>query len=147
MIYNDHKELSEDEFNSLREMCLEARNSAYCPYSKFRVGCVLETNTGKRYTGANVENASYGAGICAERATITKAVTEGHKELRLVAISGDSEEPISPCGICRQFIREFGPNVPVFMFNKDGSKFIKVFLQDLLPLSFGPENLGIEPAH
>lgn len=72
--------------------------------------------------------------------------TEGHKKLKLIAISGDSEEPISPCGICRQFIREFGPNVPVFMFNLDGSKFIKVFLQDLLPLSFGPENLGIEPA-
>lgn len=78
---------------------------------------------------------------------LTISQTEGHKKLKLVAISGDSEEPISPCGICRQFIREFGPNVPVFMFNKDGSKFIKVFLQDLLPLSFGPENLGIEPAH
>lgn len=70
---------------------------------------------------------------------------EGNKELRVIAISSDSEEPISPCGICRQFIREFAPEIPVFMFSSNGEKFCKLYLHELLPMSFGPENLQITP--
>ncbi|ODV80530.1 cytidine deaminase [Suhomyces tanzawaensis NRRL Y-17324] len=143
-IHNDHDELSDFGFSQLKEKCLNARNVSYSPYSNFRVGCTILTETGEHFSGANVENASYGAGVCAERTAICKAVTEGHRKFKIIAISGDDEEPITPCGICRQFIREFAPEVPIYMFNKDGSKFIKVFLQDLLPLSFGPENLGIK---
>ncbi|CUM63183.1 uncharacterized protein PRCAT00000752001 [Priceomyces carsonii] len=68
---------------------------------------------------------------------------EGHLRFKSIAISSDSKDPISPCGICRQFIREFGEDIPVFMFSDDGSTYQKVYLRDLLPLSFGPENLGV----
>lgn len=69
---------------------------------------------------------------------------DGNHEFKLIAISSDSIDPISPCGICRQFIREFNENCPIIMFNQNGDDFIKVYLKDLLPLSFGPENLGIK---
>ncbi|CCE88861.1 Piso0_001650 [Millerozyma farinosa CBS 7064] len=141
-IHKDHKELTDEQFAGLKEKCLKARETSYSPYSKFRVGCALITTTGETFTGTNVENASYGAGICAERCAITKAVSDGFSKFLVLAICGDTEDTISPCGICRQFIREFAPKLPIFMFNKDGSKFIKVYLQDLLPLSFGPESLG-----
>ncbi|KAG2731795.1 hypothetical protein G9P44_005382 [Scheffersomyces stipitis] len=141
-IHKDHNEISVEEFATLKQKVLEARDLSYSPYSK--VGCTLITESGQYVSGANIENASYGACICAERTAISKALLEGNRKFKVIAISSDSKEPISPCGICRQFIREFGPNVPIYMFGADGS-FIKVFLQDLLPLSFGPENLGVNP--
>ncbi|KAK6200932.1 cytidine deaminase-like protein [Scheffersomyces amazonensis] len=143
-IHTDHDELSNEQFVELRTKCLDARNLSYSPYSKFRVGCTLITQSGQYVSGANVENASYGACICAERTTITKALMEGHRQMKVIAISSDDESPISPCGICRQFIREFGLDIPIYMFGASG-KYIKVFLKDLLPLSFGPENLGKQP--
>ncbi|KAK6455308.1 cytidine deaminase-like protein [Scheffersomyces xylosifermentans] len=145
-IHTDHDEISAEEFDLLQQKVLDARNLSYSPYSKFRVGCTLMTESGEYISGANLENAAYGACICAERTALSKALLEGHRKLKLIAISSDSEEPITPCGICRQFIREFGPSVPVYMFGTKG-KFQKVYLQDLLPLSFGPENLGIDPEH
>ncbi|CAX42497.1 cytidine aminohydrolase, putative [Candida dubliniensis CD36] len=140
--YTDHKELSDTEFSKLKENVIKAKSTAYCPYSKFRVGCALLTESGEFISGANVENASYGAGVCAERTAIVKAVTEGHTKFKAIAVAGNTKDPITPCGICRQFIREFAPEIPVFMFN-EGNGFIKVYLQDLLPLSFGPEDLGV----
>lgn len=117
-----------------------ARNKAYAPYSNFRVGAVLLTEDGKYITGCNVENASYGAGICAERTALVKAVSEGYKKFKAIAVVTDKEEVCSPCGICRQFIREFGPNLPVYMFTALG-KYKVMTLDELLPLSFGPEDL------
>ncbi|KAF7579763.1 putative high osmolarity sensitivity protein [Clavispora lusitaniae] len=92
---------------------------------------------------ANVENASYGAAICAERTAITRMVMEGHRKIQAIAISSDQAEPISPCGICRQVIREFGATVPVYMYSNDGEKVLCLTLDELLPHSFGPENLGV----
>ncbi|RCK55671.1 Cytidine deaminase [Candida viswanathii] len=140
--YTDHNEVTEEEFVKLKGSVIKAKSLAYCPYSKFRVGCTIITESGEFINGANVENASYGAGICAERTAIVKAVSEGQTQFKAIAISGDTKNPITPCGICRQFIREFAPDIPVFMFNEDG-EFIKVYLHDLLPLSFGPEDLGV----
>ena len=85
----------------------QARNRAYVPYSKFMVGAALETTHGVVYTGCNIENASYGATICAERTAIFKAVSEGARQIRRLAVACTETEPCMPCGICRQVISEF----------------------------------------
>lgn len=105
-----------------------------------RVGCAVLTASGTIVQGANVENASYGASVCAERATICTAVLRGDRQFRAIGISSDMEDIITPCGICRQFIREFGADIPVFMFKRDGH-YVKMTLNELLPLSFGPDKL------
>lgn len=92
--------------------------------------------------GANVENASYGAAICAERTALTRCVMEGLRSFQAIAIASDQSDPISPCGICRQFIREFGREIDIHMVSNDGKKVVKKTLEELLPMSFGPENLG-----
>lgn len=109
--------VTDDEIKLLREYALKARDGAYAPYSKFRVGAVLLTPAGKLITGANVENASYGAGVCAERTALVKAVSDGDKEFKAIGVATDMASCCSPCGICRQFIREFAPTVPIYMFN------------------------------
>lgn len=142
--------VTSEQFENLKELVLDARKLSYCPYSKFRVGCCILTKDGQFITGANVENASYGGAICAERTTIVKIVTASSEQRRhcgdwlCLAISGDSlERCISPCGICRQFIREFTPtSFPIVMFNGDGSKYIIKTLEELLPLSFGPDDVN-----
>lgn len=139
--------LNRDQFEKLKQLTLEARCLSYAPYSKFRVGCCLLAEGDLYYTGANVENASYGATICAERTTIVKAVTSGRSDGTkwvCLAIAGDSLETcISPCGICRQFIREFAADeFPIVMFNGDGSQFQVRTLRELLPWSFGPGDLA-----
>lgn len=82
-----------------------------------------------------------GASICAERTTICSAVIQKENKFKAIGISSDLDEVITPCGICRQFIREFGKKIPIFMFKKNG-EFIKMYLEDLLPFSFGPEQLS-----
>lgn len=141
--------LKPDQFETIKRLALEARDLSYSPYSKFRVGCCLLAKNDVCYTGANVENASYGAAICAERTTIVKAMTARpvkHKEVEWIclAIAGDSLETcITPCGICRQVIREFvHDDFPIVMFNGDGSKYVVKTLKELLPLSFGPGDLA-----
>ncbi|CAH6722908.1 cytidine deaminase [[Candida] jaroonii] len=120
-----------------------ARDLAYCPYSKFRVGCTILTEDGEFISGANVENASYGAGICAERTTIVTASNQGKRKFKLIAISGDTDEPLAPCGVCRQVIREFSKDIPIVMLNKTGEKVRVKMLSEMLPFSFGPEDLGV----
>ncbi|CCG24004.1 Cdd1 protein [Candida orthopsilosis Co 90-125] len=142
-VYNDHLEVSDKDFDKLRDLVTEAKSLSYCPYSKFRVASCVLTESGDFITGVNVENASYGAGICAERAAISRAVSQGHRKFRAIAIAADTPKPIVPCGICRQFMREFNEDIVLFLFSKE-SDHIKVYLKDLLPLSFGPEDLGIE---
>lgn len=108
----------------------------------FRVGAAVLTSKGDIIVGANVENASYGAAICAERTALTRCVMEGLRSFQAIAIASDQEDPISPCGICRQFIREFGLKIDIHMVSNDGKKVVKKTLEELLPMSFGPENLG-----
>ncbi|ODV85831.1 hypothetical protein CANARDRAFT_197503 [[Candida] arabinofermentans NRRL YB-2248] len=141
----DDPRISDEQYLTLKSKALESRNLSYSPYSKFRVGCTILTETDEYIVGANIENASYGAAICAERTAIVKAATSGFMKFKALAVSTDLETCASPCGICRQVIREFSNDkqLPVYMFNKDGSKVIKMTIDELLPLSFGPEDLGM----
>ena len=117
-----------------------AAQKAHVPYSNFPVGAALLTRDGQIISGCNVENASYPAGICAERTAIVKAVSEGHTDFLAIAVTGQTDEPITPCGICRQTIREFAPDLLIICSNKKGST-RDFTLPDLLPFSFGPEAL------
>ena len=113
----------------------EVRERAYAPYSKFRVGAALLTKSGKIYTGCNVESASYGLTVCAERVAIWKAVSEGEKEFEKIAVVADTQELTPPCGVCRQIIWEFCGDVPVIFANlKDDSETVK--MSELLPRAF-----------
>jgi len=129
------------QIDNLFAKSVAAKSKAYCPYSNFHVGCSLLTESETYVDGANVENAAYPVGTCAERVAFGKAVTEGHKKFKAVAVATDISPPASPCGMCRQFIREFcDPETPIFMFDKNGA-FIIMTLEELLPMSFGPEAL------
>ena len=118
----------------LLEAALAARERAYAPYSKFLVGAAVRAESGKIYTGCNVENASYGLTICAERNALFNAVGVGERKFTALCVVGDTEEPISPCGACRQVMAEF--KVPyIILANLKGD--VKEYtLEELLPLSF-----------
>ncbi|XP_068934467.1 cytidine deaminase [Petaurus breviceps papuanus] len=119
----------------------EAKEFAYCPYSNFPVGAALLTLDGKIFSGCNVENAAYTVGTCAERTAIQKAISEGHKEFRAIAITSNLKDDfIAPCGACRQVMREFGKYWYVYMTKADGTYEVKM-VHELLPRSFGPEDL------
>lgn len=118
----------------LFEMATEIRKNAYAPFSKFRVGAALLTAEGKIYTGVNVENSSYGATICAERTAFVKAISEGEREFVALAISAGETEAL-PCGICRQFIYEFAPEIAIITGTDNENINIRV-LEDLLPMGF-----------
>lgn len=98
----------------------QAREHAHAPYSKFRVGAAVRTTSGKIFGGCNVENASYGLTICAERVAIFKAVSEGEREFESVAVVTDTDDLTPPCGACRQIIWEFCGDVPIFLANLKG---------------------------
>ena len=124
----------------LVKRAFEMHRFAYVPYSHFPVGAALECEDGTVFTGCNVENAAYPAGICAERNAISHAVAEGHTHFRCIVIAGRGEDFCAPCGICRQVMREFAPDLEVICLNGAGEE--RVFtLPDLLPHSFGPESL------
>ncbi|AWH88750.1 cytidine deaminase [Limnobaculum parvum] len=128
--------------NELIEYAKKARQSSYSPYSKFAVGAALVADDNQVFLGCNVENASYGLTNCAERTAIFKAVSEGKRQFKKLVIIGDTEGPISPCGACRQVINEFcAPDMPVLMVNMKGE--VKhTSIAELLPYSFGPEDLS-----
>jgi len=116
---------------------------AYCPYSHFPVGAAVLTESGEIFAGCNVENASYGLTICAERNAIFQAVARGASTIRAVVISTRTADPAPPCGACRQVINEFGPNATVFSFGLGTSAAVHS-LAELLPWAFGPSNLGLK---
>lgn len=118
----------------------EARQKAYAPYSKYRVGAALLGESGRIYTGCNVENASYGATICAERVAVVKAVSEGETSFLALAVVVDGKKPGSPCGICRQFLAEFGTDLRLILLNLDGDK-VETTLDKYLPAAFSPKSL------
>ncbi len=119
----------------------EAMNKAYVPYSKYPVGALIVTEKGNTYSGCNVENASYPLGNCAEAAAIASMVIAGEQKIKLIYVMSQNDEGGSPCGGCRQRIREFSDaNTKVIMCSPDGVE-QRLALTDLLPNSFGPEYL------
>ena len=131
----NRKQLSPDSAKALLDAARKARKEAYAPYSKFAVGAAVLTENGEVFTGCNIENASYGATICAERVAIFKAISAGHKLIKSLAVVADHPEPIAPCGICRQVMSEFGPDADVFMANTKGHT-RTANMKELLPIAF-----------
>jgi cytidine deaminase len=120
---------------ALIDRARRAREHAVAPFSKFKVGAALETTEGTVITGCNVENATYGLTICAERVAMFKALSEGHRHFSRIAIVADTEEPTPPCGACRQILWEFGGDLEIVLANLTAEKGV-YRLKDLLPLPF-----------
>jgi cytidine deaminase len=118
-----------------------ARLHAFAPFSHFRVGAALETADGQVITGCNVENATYGLTICAERVAVFKAISEGHRHFVRIVIVADTEAPTPPCGACRQILWEFGGDLEVILANLTAETG-RHRLKDLLPLPFDARFLG-----
>lgn len=119
----------------LLSLARTASENAYVPYSKFSVGAALECADGTVFTGCNIENAALGSTICAERTAICKAVSEGKREFRRIAIWADSENYCMPCGACRQVMAEFAPELEV-LCAKSGGRYVSYPLSKLMPYSF-----------
>ena len=125
------------DFEELIEKALEARKFAYAPFSNFRVGAAILTESGEIFTGVNVENSSYGLTICAERVALFKAVSEGHRRFKAIAIATDADEPVWPCGACRQVLFEFSPDGELIVITRfKGGKTASKKLSELLPDGF-----------
>jgi cytidine deaminase len=129
----------------LIEAARQARERAVAPFSRFKVGAALETADGTVVTGCNIENASYGLTLCAERVAIFKAVSEGHREFRRIAVVADTASPTSPCGPCRQILWEFAGDIEVVLANLRAETG-RHRVQDLLPWPFDANVLGEDPA-
>ncbi|OGU61795.1 MAG: cytidine deaminase [Ignavibacteria bacterium RBG_13_36_8] len=129
------------EYSELAEQALSAKKLSYAPYSNFHVGAALLTQDNKLFLGANIENASYGLTVCAERTAVFNALLEGEKKFKAIAITSDAEEFCPPCGACRQVLLELcGKELDVILINKQ--KEMKMHkLSDLIPFSFGNEYL------
>ncbi|MGC8544554.1 cytidine deaminase [Athalassotoga sp.] len=112
----------------------EAKEKAYAPYSGFKVGAAVEAESGIIYTGCNVENSSFGLSMCAERIAIFKAVSEGERKFKKIAVVANTKGPVSPCGACRQVMSEFG-NFDVILANDDG-EIEQTTVDQLLPGAF-----------
>jgi cytidine deaminase len=125
----------------LRERAAAAMQRAYAPYSGFRVGAALLTSDGDVVEGCNVENASYPAGSCAERVAAGAAVARGAREFVALAIVTEGEHPAPPCGICRQMLMEFAPDLPVLSVARAGAE-ARWTLSELLPHAFTPASLA-----
>lgn len=133
------KALEQLKIEQLIEKALEAREYSYSPYSNFAVGAAVLSRSGAIYSGCNIESSSYAPSLCAERTAIAKAVSEGEQAIEAVAVVGSSDYTF-PCGVCRQVIREFGKDATIIVANSPSD--YKVFsLEELLPHSFGPEDL------
>lgn len=130
--------------DSLVEAARAAMACAYAPYSKFRVGAALETETGVVVVGCNVESASYGGTICAERTALVAAVAGGHRRFRRLAITSDADAPVAPCGLCRQLLAEFGLDLMIVSAGSGGGR-AEWRLGDLLPHAFTGEALRGNP--
>ena len=129
------------QWDHLLKVAIEAREKSYSPYSHYKVGAALLTTHGKIYTGCNIENAAYTPSNCAERTAIFKAVSEGDQDFAAIAVATINGG--TPCGVCRQVIREFAPNLTIIVGNIAGDYQV-LTLPDLLPDSFGPESLPRE---
>jgi cytidine deaminase len=126
--------------NELIETAIAARERAIAPHSGFRVGTAIETGDGRIYAGCNIENASYGLTVCAERVALWKALSEGARQFLRIAIVTDAPEPTPPCGACRQLLWEYGGNMEVVSFSLGGTQ-QSFWLADLLPHPFDERHL------
>src|SRR5262245_36000052 len=133
--------ISSSQWQALIRAARTVSEHAYCRYSEFRVGAAILGNSGAIYPGCNVENASYGLTLCAERNAVTRAIADGETELQAIAIYTPTSTPTAPCGACRQLLNEFGPKMPVVCVC-NGKQRIKTTLAKLLPEAFGPKNLA-----
>ncbi|NLW56028.1 MAG: cytidine deaminase [Firmicutes bacterium] len=133
-------ELTAEQRAELLRAAEQARENAYAPYSHYQVGAALLTASGRIYTGCNIENASYGATICAERVAAAKAVSAGDRDFIALAVIADSAQPGTPCGICRQFLAEFAPQLLLIMGNLQGQEEVGR-LDQYLPSAFSQEYL------
>lgn len=124
----------------LMKIARKALQNAYAPYSHFAVGAALLAESGKVYTGCNIENASYGLTCCAERNAIFAAVGAGERRFKMLAVAADSPEPVAPCGACRQVIAEFGIPLVVMGNLKETTKTMTA--EELLPYGFGQESMN-----
>ena len=129
------KEVMQHPGNELIEAATAVRENAYAPFSDFRVGAALETEDGEVITGCNVESASYGLTVCAERVAIWKAISQGKRKIKHIAVVADTEDLTPPCGVCRQIIWEFGGDIPVILANLKGKSEV-IQMRDLLPRAF-----------
>lgn len=132
--------MTDADIDKLIAAAWKARENAYCPYSGFAVGAAVLTETGTIYSGCNVENASYGLTICAERVSLFQAVAHGERRFSAIAVVTDTESPTPPCGACRQVIHELMPAGRVFCVDSSGRR-TEFAGQDLLPGAFSAENL------
>nr|WP_291491767.1 cytidine deaminase [Acetobacter sp.] len=129
--------------SKLIEAACAVREQAYAPYSGFKVGAALRCDDGAIHVGCNVENAAYPEGICAEGGAIAAMAAAGGRKIVGIVVCGGGSGPCTPCGGCRQKLREFGaPDMPVYMTDPTGQVLLVKTLAELLPDSFGPENLG-----
>lgn len=124
----------------LIEAAKQARENAHAPYSNFRVGAALRSTSGRIFSGCNVENATYGLTMCAERVAIFKAISEGERGFSAIAVVTDTEVLTSPCGACRQLIWEFCGDIPVSLANLKG-KIEVIQMRELFPRPFDDSNL------
>ena len=125
----------ENDNKQLIEAATRVRENAYAPFSKFQVGAALETDDGEIIVGCNVESASYGLTVCAERVAVWKAISQGKRKIKRIAVVADTEDLTPPCGVCRQIIWEFGGDIPVIFANLHGRS-ETVQMKDLLPRVF-----------
>lgn len=124
----------------LMKIARKARQNAYAPYSHFAVGAALLAESGRVYTGCNIENASYGLTCCAERNAIFAAVSAGERRFKMLAVAADSPEPVAPCGACRQVIAEFG--IPLVVMGNLMEETKTMTAEELLPYGFGQESMN-----
>lgn len=133
--------MDEGAWEALQDAAMEARRNAYAPYSGFTVGAAVLTKSGAVFSGCNVENASFGATICAERAALAAAVAAGERELRALAIASGAQRPTPPCGICRQCLAELAQSLPIRSYAGNASAAYE--LTSLLPEAFGSDQLDL----
>lgn len=128
--------LTEKEIYSLIDEAIEAREKAYTPYSKFKVGAVVVDENGEHTKGANIENASYGLSNCAERSAIFAAASQGMRKIKIICVVADTTGPVSPCGACRQVIKEFADNDTVIIIANLKKDYKIMTMEELLPYGF-----------
>ena len=124
-----------EKYKELYSKALEARDNAYAPFSRFKVGAALLTEDGQTYMGVNIENSSYGATICAERTAFVKAISEGNRQFKALAVTAGYEQEALPCGICRQFMYEFAPQLEIITGTDIENLNVRT-LEELLPMGF-----------
>ena len=138
------KRLTQQEIDRLLDLAEEARDHSYAPYSKYNVGAALLTADGQVYQGCNIENAGFTPTVCAERTAFFKAVYDGHRVFRAIAVIATGEEMGFPCGVCRQVMAEFcDKDFIIITANKDRTKVDVSDFETLLPHSFGPKDLDV----